>query len=78
MQYYGTIGPARADLATLAALRAAGMTGVRLNLSHGSLADRAECRRILKEENVAIMPAYMNMHFLNSTGDPLEFLEGAK
>ena len=42
------------------------------------LADRDECRRILKEENVAIMPAYMIMHFLNSAGDPLEFLEGAK
>ena len=42
------------------------------------LADRAECRRILKEENVAIMPAYMMMHFLNTEGDPLEFLEGAK
>ena len=42
------------------------------------LADRTECRRILKEENVAIMPAYMIMHFLNSAGDPLEFLEGAK
>ena len=42
------------------------------------LADRNECRRILKEENVAIMPAYMMMHFLNTQGDPLEFLEGAK
>ena len=38
------------------------------------LADRAECRRILKEENVAIMPAYMIMHFLSSQGDPLDFL----
>ena len=48
---------------------------------HGSpavLADKAECRRILREENVAIMPAYMMMHFLSSTGDPLDFLEGAK
>ena len=38
------------------------------------LADRAECRRILKEENVAIMCAYMLMHFINSDGDPLAFL----
>ena len=38
------------------------------------LADRAECRRILKEENVAIMCAYMLMHFINSNGDPLAFL----
>ena len=38
------------------------------------LADRQECRRILKEENVAIMCAYMMMHFINDTGDPLDFL----
>ena len=42
------------------------------------LADRAECRRILKEENVAIMPAYMMMHFLGAEGDPLEFLRNAE
>ncbi len=39
------------------------------------IADRAECRRILKEENVAIMCAYMLMHFIASEGDPLAFLE---
>ncbi len=38
------------------------------------IADRNECRRILKEENVAIMCAYMLMHFIASEGDPLEFL----
>lgn len=38
------------------------------------IADRAECRRILKEENVAIMCAYMLMHFIASEGDPLDFL----
>ena len=38
------------------------------------LADRQECRRILKEENVAVMCAYMMMHFIASTGDPLDFL----
>ena len=38
------------------------------------LADRNECRRILKEENVAIMCAYMLMHFIASEGDPLKFL----
>lgn len=42
------------------------------------LADRDECRRILKEENVAIMAAYMMMHFIAAQGDPLDFLEGAK
>ena len=40
------------------------------------LADRAECRRILKEENVAVMCAYMMMHFIAAPGDPLDFLEG--
>ena len=39
------------------------------------LADRNECRRILIEENVAIMCAYMLMHFIASEGDPLKFLE---
>ena len=42
------------------------------------LADRAECRRILKEENVAIMCAYMLMHFIASEGDPLKFLDTAR
>ena len=39
------------------------------------LADRAECRRILAEEHVAIMCAYMLMHFIASEGDPLSFLD---
>ena len=39
------------------------------------IADRDECRRILKEENVAIMCAYMLMHFIASEGDPLAFLK---
>ena len=38
------------------------------------LADRQECKRILREENVAIMCAYMLMHFIASEGDPLKFL----
>ena len=38
------------------------------------IADQDECRRILKEENVAIMCAYMLMHFIASEGDPLHFL----
>ena len=38
------------------------------------IADRDECKRILKEENVAIMCAYMLMHFIASKGDPLTFL----
>ena len=39
------------------------------------IADREECRRILREENVAIMCAYMLMHFIASQGDPLSFLD---
>ena len=39
------------------------------------LADRAECCCILYEENVAIMCAYMLMHFIASEGDPLAFLD---
>lgn len=39
------------------------------------IADREECRRILKEENVAIMCAYMLMHFIASEGNPLTFLD---
>lgn len=39
------------------------------------LADRAEAKRILKEENVAIMCAYMLLHYISSQRDPLAFLE---
>jgi len=40
------------------------------------LADRKECKRILQEENVAIMCAYMLMHFIHSKEeDPLAFLD---
>lgn len=40
------------------------------------LADREECKRILKEEKVAIKCAYMLMHFIhNKDNDPLSFLE---
>ena len=38
------------------------------------LADKAEVRRILKEENVAIMCAYMLMHFLEDE-EPFHFLK---
>ena len=38
------------------------------------IADREECKRILREENVAIMCAYMLMHFVASEDDPFAFL----
>lgn len=40
------------------------------------LADRAECRRILVQEQVAIQCAYMLMHFVSSQDNPFAFLEG--
>ena len=39
------------------------------------IADREEIRRILGEERVAIMCAYMLMHFLHNEKDPLGFLK---
>ena len=39
------------------------------------LADKKEVRRILKEENVAMMCAYMLLYLLKSEGDPLGFVE---
>jgi len=39
------------------------------------LADRSECKRILKDERVALPCAYMLMHFISSDGDPLAFLQ---
>lgn len=40
------------------------------------LAGRAECRRILAQEQVAIQCAYMLMHFVSSQDNPFAFLEG--
>ncbi len=40
------------------------------------LADKAECRRILKEENASIQCAYMMMHYISCEGDPFAFLNG--
>lgn len=42
------------------------------------LADREECRRILREENVAVQCAYMLMHFIASQEDPFRFLDCVK
>ena len=48
-QIYGTIGPACGDTATLEAMLRAGMTGIRLNLSHVTLAQAAEQVDALRE-----------------------------
>ena len=49
MQYYGTLGPACADVETLKRMFDAGMTGVRLNLSHGGLDMHGEWLELLNE-----------------------------
>lgn len=46
MEFYGTLGTACGDAATLERMFTAGMTGARLNLSHTTLRD---CGRLLKE-----------------------------
>ena len=42
LEFYGTIGPACADELTLRRMAEAGMTGLRFNLSHGSLAEHGD------------------------------------
>jgi pyruvate kinase len=42
MEYHGSFGPACGDTETLSAMLEAGMTDIRLNLSHGLLRDKAE------------------------------------
>lgn len=49
VDYFGTLGPACCDVVTLQKLFSAGMTGVRLNLSHSSLAECEEWIRALDE-----------------------------
>ena len=46
MEFYGTLGAACADFDILTDMFRAGMTGVRLNLSHTGL---AECSHLLKD-----------------------------
>ena len=42
MDFYGTIGPACADVKLLQQMVEAGMTGIRMNLSHGPLTAHAD------------------------------------
>lgn len=49
MQYYGTLGPACGEMETLKLMFQAGMTGVRLNLSHGNLEQKGYWLDRLKE-----------------------------
>jgi pyruvate kinase len=52
MDFYGTIGPACAELSTLQQLVRAGMTGLRMNLSHGSLAEHADWLELIQKAGV--------------------------
>lgn len=49
MQYYGTLGPACGNVETLEEMFRAGMTGIRLNLSHGDLEENGRWLDLLKE-----------------------------
>ena len=52
MDFYGTIGPACADAALLQQMVEAGMTGIRMNLSHGPLAAHADWLALLRKAGV--------------------------
>lgn len=58
MQYYGTLGPACADVDILAKMFLAGMTGIRLNLAHGDLETNGHWLDLLKHaaERCGITP----------------------
>lgn len=52
MHFYGTIGPACAQAKTLRRMVQAGMTGIRMNLSHGSLAAHADWLALVREAGI--------------------------
>ena len=52
MDFYGTIGPACADVKLLQQMVEAGMTGIRMNLSHGPLAAHKDWLVILHKAGV--------------------------
>ena len=52
MDFYGTIGPACADVKLLQQMVEAGMTGIRMNLSHGPLAAHKDWLTLLRKAGV--------------------------
>ena len=52
LEFYGTIGPACASAETLRRLVDAGMTGIRMNLSHGSLAEHADWLSLIRAAGI--------------------------
>ena len=56
MDFYGTIGPACADVKLLQQMVEAGMTGIRMNLSHGPLAAHKDSLHALRIQ--PLFPVY--------------------
>ena len=52
LEFYGTIGPACAQPETLRQMVEAGMTGIRMNLSHGSLAEHADWLSLIRAAGI--------------------------
>ena len=76
--FYTTVGMTDESCATVYGYCAGDATNLHQEESEDIqvvIADREECRRILREEHVAIMCAYMLMHFIACEGDPLAFLD---
>lgn len=75
--YFTTVGLTDESCATVYGYAAGKISDEALEASEEIevvLADREEVKRILKEEKVAIMCAYMLMHFLKDE-EPFEFLD---
>lgn len=56
MDFYGTIGPACARPETLRRMVDAGMTGIRMNLSHGSLAQHSDWLGMIRAAGIQELP----------------------
>ena len=52
MDFYGTIGPACADVKLLQQMAEAGMTGIRMNLSHGPLAAHTDWLAMIRAAGI--------------------------
>ena len=52
MDFYGTIGPACGQLETLQRMVEAGMTGIRMNLSHGPLTAHADWLAMIRAAGI--------------------------
>lgn len=78
MHFYGTIGPACAQAETLRQMVHAGMTGIRLNLSHGSLASHADWLAMIHEAGIRQILIDLQGPELRigSLPSPLEFRPG--